>query len=67
MLTFTTTRGESTKHVNSHNDLKDGMQKRLIFCGKILLLCPDLHHLATQLLPKVTVMADVENGASVAL
>lgn len=59
-------------HADSHNNLKDahlkdGMQKRLIFCGKILLLRPNLHHLATQLLPEVIVVADVENGASVAL
>ena len=59
-------------HADSHNNLKDahlkdGMQKRLIFCGKILLLCPNLHHLATQFLPEVVVVADVEDSASIAL
>lgn len=72
MLTSTTIRGELTKHANSHNDLKDahlkdGMQKRLILYGKILLLRPDLHHLTTQLLPKVVVVADIEDSASIAL
>lgn len=59
-------------HADSHNNLKDahlkdGMQKQLIFCGKILLLRPNLHHFATQLVPKVVVVANIEDSASITL
>lgn len=72
MLTFTTTRDESTKHTSSHDTERYVLKRRDMEAVDILrrdylLLCPNLHHLATQLLPKVVVVADVEDGAGVAL
>ena len=72
MLTLTTTRGESTKYVSSHDIERRVLERRGVEAVDILrrdylLLCPNLHHFATQLLPKVIVVADIEDSASITL